>query len=38
MGMATRVQILDVAVCILYSDNTLEKGIDPTILPSARSK
>ena len=36
--MATGVQILDEAVCILHSANTLGKGMNPTILSSAISK
>ena len=28
----TRVQILDVAVCISLCTNTIEKGMNPTIL------
>ena len=31
----TRVQILDVVVCISHSTNALEKGMHPTILPPA---
>ena len=34
----TRVQILDEADCISYSTNTLEKGMDPRILPPAMGK
>ena len=33
MDLATRVQILDEAVCISHSANILEKGMNPTILP-----
>ena len=36
--MATRVQILDEAVCILNRANTREKGKNPTILPQAMGK
>ena len=32
---ATRIQILDEAVCISDSTNTLEKGMNSTILPTA---
>ena len=35
MNTATRVQILDDAVCISHSANTLGKGMNPTILPQA---
>ena len=38
MDTATRVQILDVAVCISYGANTLGKGMYPTILPQAMGK
>ena len=34
----TQVQILDKAVCISFYDNTLEKDMDPTILPPAMDK
>ena len=33
MDTANRAQILDRAVCISLSANTLEKGMNPTILP-----
>ena len=35
MDMANLVQLLDKAVCILCSINTLGKGMNPTILFSA---
>ena len=35
MNMATRVQILDEIVYIFQSDNSLGKGMNPTILPLA---
>ena len=35
MDTATRVQILDETVCISQCTNTLEKGMDPIILPPA---
>ena len=35
MDTVTRVQILDEAVCISHSTNTLEKGMNRTILPPA---
>ncbi len=35
MDTATRVQILNEADCISHSTNTLEKGMNPIILPSA---
>ena len=35
MDLATRVQILDEAVYILHSDNTLEKCMKPFLLPPA---
>ena len=38
MGMATRVQILDKAIGISHSINTLEKGMNPTILSSSMGK
>ena len=38
MNMAIRVQILDEAVCISHSANTLGKGMNQTILPPARDK
>ena len=31
MNIATKVQTLDEAVCILHSANTLEKSMHPTI-------
>ena len=36
--MTTRVQILDTAVCISHSVNTLGKSMNPTILPPAIGK
>ena len=38
MDMVIGVQILDKAVCISHSANTLEKGKNPTILSPAMSK
>ena len=38
MNLATRVQILNEAICILHRTNALEKGTNPTILPSAMGK
>ena len=38
MDMAYQVQNLDEAVCISHRANTLENGINPTILPTALSK
>ena len=38
MDMANRVQILDKAICILYSANTLGKDMYQTILPLAIGK
>ena len=38
MDMATQVQILDEAVCISYSANTIVKGMNPTILPPLMCK
>ena len=38
MVTATYIQILDEAVCIWKCANTLEKGMDPTILRSAMDK
>ena len=38
MDATIQVQILDEAVCISYSANTLEKGMIPTILPPAMGK
>ena len=38
MDMATQVQILDKADCILHSTNTLVKGMNPIILPPAMGK
>ena len=38
MDTATRVQILDVAVCISYRANTIKKGMNPTIFPQAIGK
>ena len=34
MGTATQVQILDKTDCISHSTNTLEKGMNPIILPT----
>ena len=33
MELATLVQILGKAVCILVHANTLEKGMNPSVLP-----
>ena len=33
MDAVTQVQILDKAICISYTTNTLGKGTDPTTLP-----
>ena len=33
MDRTTQVQILDEAICISHSTNTLEKTMDPIILP-----
>ena len=38
MDTATRVQILDETDCISHSTNTLGKGMNPIILPSAMGK
>ena len=38
MDTVTRVQLLDEAVCILHSANTLRKGMNPTILLSTIGK
>ena len=38
MNFATKVQILNEAICISHSANTLEKGMNPTILPPAKGK
>ena len=38
MDTATRIQLLDKAICISHSANTPGKGINPTILPSAMDK
>ena len=38
MDMATWVQILDEADCISHGTNTLRKGMNPIILPSAMGK
>ena len=38
MDPATRVQILDEMDCISHSTNTLEKGMNPIILPPAMGK
>ena len=37
-GHETRVQILDETDCISHSTNTLEKGMNPIILPPAMGK
>ena len=33
MKLATQVQILDEAVCILLCTNTLRKGMNPSVYP-----
>ena len=38
MDTATRVLILDEAVCISHSTNTLGKGMNPTFLPPDMGK
>ena len=38
MDTVTRVQILNKTVCISHSVNSLEKGMNSTILPSVMSK
>ena len=38
MDMANWVQNLEEAVCISHCANTLEKGMNPTILPPAMGK
>ena len=38
MDTATRVQILDLTDCISHTTNTLEKGMNPIILPPAMGK
>ena len=38
MGLATRIEILDEAVCILLRDNALGKGMNPFFLPPTRGK
>ena len=38
MDMAAQVQILDETVCISHSANTLEKGMTPSISPSAMGR
>ena len=38
MDLSTRVQILDKAVCISHSANTLGKGMHPATLPPAMGK
>ena len=38
MYTVTRVQILDLADCISHSTNSLEEGMNPTILPPAIGK
>ena len=38
MDTATRVQILDETDCISRNINTLEKGMNPIILPPAMGK
>ena len=38
MDMPTRVQILDEEVYISHSINTLEKNMNPTILPLPKGK
>ena len=38
MDIVDQVQTLNKAVCISHSANILEKGMNPTILPSAMDK
>ena len=38
MYIVTQVQILDKAVCISYSTDTLGKGMNTTVLPIAMGK
>ena len=38
MDTTTQVQILDETDCISHSTNTLEKGMNPIILPLAMGK
>ena len=38
MDTANQVQILEESVCISYRANTLEKGLNPNILPPAMDK
>ena len=38
MELATWVQIWDVAVCILYNGNTLDKGKNPSAFTTAIGK
>ena len=38
MDMVTQVQILDIAVFISHSANSLGKGMNPTILPPTQEK
>ena len=38
MDTSIRVQILDEADCISYGTDTLEKGMNPIILPPAMGK
>ena len=38
MNPAIRLQILDESICICNSNNTLRKGMNPTILPAAETE
>ena len=38
MDTTTQVQVLDLTDCISQSTNTLEKGMNPIILPPAMGK
>ena len=38
MASTTQVQILDEAVCVSLYTNTLWKGMNPSLLPSAMGK
>ena len=38
VDMAIQIQIMDKVIYISHSTNTYEKGINPTILPSALGK
>ena len=38
MDTKTRIQILDKTVCISHNSNTLDEGMNPTILPLGKDK